>query len=86
MKESFGEVRRLKEGVAMAEQKQKMARQMMFLSKSNLEVGVGEEQEYTDALQLVLASRGEYLKTVFDYNTALAKFEEKIGRRNHAME
>ena len=86
VKESFGEVRRLKEGVAMAEQKQKMARQMMFLSKSNLEVGVGEEQEYTDALQLVLASRGEYLKTVFDYNTALAKFEEKIGRRNHAME
>ncbi|MDZ4224447.1 MAG: TolC family protein, partial [bacterium] len=86
VKESFGEVKRLKESVVMAEQKQRMARQMMFLSKSNIEVGVGEEQEYTDALQLVLASRGEYLKTVFDYNTALAKFEEKIGRKNHAME
>ncbi len=80
--EAFHEVRRLKNSVAMAEEKQKMARQMMFLSKSNLEVGVGQEQEYTDALQLVLLSRGEYLKSVFDYNVALAKFEEKIGRQN----
>ena len=54
---------------------------MMFLSKTNLDIGVGEEQQYTDALQLVLLTRGEYYKTVFDYNIALAKLEEKIGRR-----
>lgn len=86
VKEAFGDVKRLKTNVDMADEKQRMARQMMFLSKSNLEVGVGNEQEYTDALQLVLASRGEYLKSVFDYNVALAKFEEKTGRRNYAME
>src|SRR3989338_46941 len=81
VEESYREVKRLKTSVDRAEERQKMARQMMFLSKTNLDIGVGEEQQYTDALQLVLLTRGEYYKTLFDYNIALAKLEEKIGRR-----
>ena len=82
VEETFHEAQRLKTNVAKAEEKEKMAHQMMFLSKSNLDIGVGTEQEYTDSLQLYLLSQGEYLKTVFDYNVALAKLEEKVGRRD----
>ncbi|MDO8526823.1 MAG: TolC family protein [Deltaproteobacteria bacterium] len=84
VEEAYGEVLRLKGNMMHAEEKQKLARQMMFLSKSNLDIGVGQEQEYTDSLQLVLLTEGEYLKSVFEYNVSIAKLEEKLGRRNHA--
>jgi len=82
VEEAYREAKKLKENVARAEERQKMARQMMFLSKTNLDIGVGEEQPYTDALQLVLLTRGEYYKAVFDYNIALARLDEKMGRRD----
>jgi len=78
---AYHDANRLQEAMILSEEKQKMARQMMFLSKANLDIGVGEEKDYTDALQLVLLTRGEYLKSVFDYNMALAKLDQKAGRR-----
>lgn len=81
VKEAYAETRQFKENLRIAEEKKKLARQMVFLSKSSLDIGVGEEQDYTDALQLLLSSRGEYLKAVFDYNIALAKLEWKVGEK-----
>lgn len=78
---AYQDAKRLQETMTLSEEKQKMARQMMFLSKTNMDIGVGEEKDYTDALQLVLLTRGEYLKSVFDYNMALAKLDQKAGRR-----
>lgn len=78
---AYHDARRLQETMRLADEKQKMARQMMFLSKANLDIGVGEEKDYTEALQLVLLTRGEYLKSVFDYNMSVAKLDQKIGRR-----
>lgn len=77
--EAHGEALEAAKNLERAEERKKLARQMLFLSKSNIEVGVGEEDEYTDALQLVLLSKGEYYKAVFDYNVALAKLEWKAG-------
>jgi hypothetical protein len=57
-----------------------MARQMMFLSKTNYEIGIGEEKDYTDALQLVLLTRGQYFHAVFEYNLSLADLEQKVGQ------
>lgn len=79
VKQAYQEAEQAKENLARAEERKKLARQMLFLSRSNIEIGVGEEQEYTDALQLVLSTRGEYFKAVFDYNIALAKLEWKAG-------
>lgn len=81
VKETYFVAQRTRGDLYRAEEKRKLANQMLFLSKTNLDVGVGEEGEYADALQLVLLTRGEYYKALFDYNAALAKLEWKTGRR-----
>lgn len=67
------------DNVRRADKAQKYSRQLMFLTQSNYELGVGEEDEYIDALQLVLLSRGQYFEAVFNYNVALAILDEKAG-------
>ena len=79
VEKSFETAKTQKENLRRSEERQKLARQMLFLSKSNLELGVGKEEDYTDALQLVLSSKADYLKTVFDYNVALAELDWKVG-------
>lgn len=81
VEEAWLDAKRMRDNLSWAEEKKKLAHQMLFLSKSNLDVGVGEDQEYTDALQLVLLANGEYYKALFDYNVALAKLDLKIGRK-----
>ncbi|PIR16372.1 MAG: hypothetical protein COV46_08555 [Deltaproteobacteria bacterium CG11_big_fil_rev_8_21_14_0_20_49_13] len=58
---------------------EKAARQLLFLSQSNYDIGVGEQKDIVDALQLVLMTRGRYFEAVFDYNAALAQLDEKMG-------
>lgn len=79
VQEAYLNAVRSRDNVGWADEKRKLARQMLFLSKSNLDIGVGEEEEYTDALQLVLLSRGEYIKALFDYQAAKAKLDWKGG-------
>jgi len=71
---------RKRDDVKRAKKAESMARQMMFLSKTNYEIGIGDEKDYTDALQLVLLTRGQYFQAVFDYNVALADLEQKVGQ------
>lgn len=78
VEEAYGEVLRYQQDLNLAEEKKKLARQMLFLSKTNLEVGVGEEEQYTDALQLVMQSQAEYLKSLYEYNVSVAKLEWKV--------
>lgn len=79
VEQSWIEAKEALANVARSEQKRKLARQMLFFSKSNREIGVGEESEYADALQLVLLSRGEYYKALFDFNVAYSKLQWKAG-------
>ena len=79
VEEAHQEAKMFRANLQLAEEKEKLAHQMVFLSKSNLDIGVGEEKDYTDALQLLLFSKGEYYKAVFDYNVALAKLDWKVG-------
>lgn len=79
----FLEAKRHKDDVKRARKAESMARQMMFLSKTNYEIGIGDEKDYTESLQLVLLTRGKYFEAVFYYNIALAKLEEKVGEMNY---
>lgn len=67
------------DNVHRANRAQKYARQLMFLTKSNYEIGIGEEDEYTEALKLVLLTRGRYFEAIFNYNVALAILDDKVG-------
>jgi len=79
LEKAFLTAQRRKEDVKRTRAAESMARQMMFLSKSNYELGIGDEKDYTDALQLVLLSRGQYFEAVYNYNIALADLEQKVG-------
>lgn len=79
VKQSYMDTKTAFDNVMRADKAQKFARQLTFLTQSNYEIGVGEEEEYIEALQLVLLTRGRYFESVFNYNIALAVLEEKSG-------
>jgi len=57
----------------------KLARQFVFLTKTNIDIGVGDKKDYSDALQAYLVSRGRYLESVYNYNIAVAVLEQRSG-------
>ena len=79
VEKTYREAKRAEKNVDGLEEKQRLARRMMFLAKSNYDVGLGEKNEFIESLKLLLVSRAEYLKSVFDYNSILARLDEKIG-------
>ncbi len=79
VRSSYLDVKTAAANLRRAERAQKTARKLLFLTKSNREIGIGEQKDYVDALQMVLMTRGRYFESVFDYNSALAKLDEKVG-------
>jgi outer membrane protein TolC len=79
LKDAYLTVLQGKRDMGNAEQAMKLARQYVFITKTNTDIGVGEKKDYADALQAYLVSRGRYLETVFDYNVAVAALQTKIG-------
>ncbi len=78
-RKSYDEVVKLKKKVISTRRASSLSNDMVFLSKTNFELGIGEVNDYRRALELTLTTRGQYLKAVFDYNTALATLEQKVG-------
>jgi outer membrane protein TolC len=83
-RKAYEESSRLLEKVKSTKKSHSMSNQMMFLSKSNYELGIGDQEEYAEALQLLLANRGLYFKSILDYNVSLANLERKVGHDNYA--
>lgn len=79
VRKAYLETVRAYDDIKRAEKAEKLARQLMFLTQSNFELGVGDEEEYIDALELVMLTRGRYFQAVFNYNVALAILDEKAG-------
>jgi outer membrane protein TolC len=79
IKDAFLRAKVAQGNLQRARNAEKTARQILFLAQSNYDIGVGEQRELVDALQLVLLTRGRYFEAVFDYNIALAQLDEKIG-------
>jgi len=84
-KKTYEEAVKLKKKVLSARKSMSMANQMMFLSKTNYEMGIGDQEEYANSLKLVLGLRGKYFKSVFDYNCALANLEQKVGEERYGQ-
>lgn len=84
-RKTYEEVVKMKKKVMSAKKSQSMANQMMFLSKTNYEMGIGDQEEYAKALKLVLGLRGKYFKAVFEYNVSLANLEQKVGEEAYAQ-
>jgi len=68
-----------KKNMDNAREAMKTARQYVFLTKTNVDIGIGEKKDYSDALQAYLLSRGRYYSAIYDYNIAVATLEQKSG-------
>jgi outer membrane protein TolC len=79
LRETYSSVKLNGENLENNRKAMKTARQFVFLTKSNLDIGIGEKDDYADALQAYLVSRGRYLEAIFNYNIAVATLESKIG-------
>ncbi len=80
VKESFLDVRNTKLDVDRAEEAGKLSRQLLFLTQSNYDIGLAEPKDLIEALSGFLTTRGQYFESVFYYNVAVAKLDQKIGR------
>ncbi len=76
---AYSTAKRQQTEVGRQEAMQSLGRRMLFIARSNQDVGLGDDKEFIDALKLLLVSRGEYFKAVYDFNLALAVLDEKIG-------
>lgn len=79
LKKSYLELHQYQFLLSRAEQDKKAAREIVFLTKSNLDLGVGEAKDYLDALQSYLVFEGRVLEAIFNYNAAVATVKAKIG-------
>lgn len=79
LKKAYMEAKTSLDDVQRAEKAEQLAHQLTFLTQSNYDIGVGEEDEYYDALQMFLLTKGKYYEAIFNYNVALAILDEKAG-------
>lgn len=65
--------------MAKASEEKRAARQLVFLTKSNLDIGLGDKKDYLDALQSYLLFQGREYEAIFHYNVAVHTLLSKIG-------
>ncbi|MFA5812331.1 MAG: TolC family protein [bacterium] len=85
IRKAYLEAKRAKYNLTLAKKAQSVANQMMFITKINMDIGIGETEKYGDALKYVLLSRGLFFKSIFDYNMALADLEQRVGEARYAQ-
>lgn len=79
LKKSFLELKQHSFLLSRAESDKRAARQIVFLTKSNLDIGLGEKKDYLDALQTYLLFQGRAYEAIFSYNSAVATLKQKMG-------
>lgn len=79
LRDTFLTVRQYKKDLEESDKAYRLARQLVFLTKTNLDVGVGDKKDYADALQAYLLMKGRYYESVFNYNVSVATLISKVG-------
>ncbi len=79
IREAYLDVQHQEKNLDNAHEAMKTARQYVFLTKTNVDIGIGNKKEYSDALQAYLVSQGRYLEAVLKFNIAVATLEDKSG-------
>jgi outer membrane protein TolC len=79
LKNSYLELKQHQFMLSRAQGDIKAARQIVFLNKSNLDIGLGDKKDYLDALQSYLVFQGRAYEAIFNYNSAVATLKMKMG-------
>jgi outer membrane protein len=79
VRDAYLSVKETKADLENFEKAYRLARQLVFLTKSNYDVGVGDKKDYGDSLQGFLLTKGRYYEAIFNYNVAVATLINKVG-------
>jgi outer membrane protein TolC len=79
LREAYVGVQQNGRNLENAREAMQTARQYVFLTKSNIDIGLGEKKDYSDSLQAYLLSQGRYLEAIMKFNLAVATLEQKVG-------
>lgn len=79
IRKTYYEVEEAVSLMAKSGKEKKAARQMVFLTKSNLDIGIGDKKDYFDALQSYLIFQGREYEAIFNYNVAVSSLKKRIG-------
>jgi len=76
---AYLEAARSKEEVELGRQASKIGRALMFFAKSNADIGIGDSIRLKNALIRFNEARFEHLRSIFDFNVAVAKLSQAVG-------
>lgn len=79
LKKAYLELKRARSLMIKAKAEKKAAKQMVFLTKSNLDLGIGEKKDHLEAIQSYLLFQGRHLEAVFNFNVAVAEMQKRTG-------
>ncbi len=79
IRDAYLTVQQNKKNMENSDEAMKTARQYVFLTKTNTDIGLGDKKDYSDALQAYLLSRGRFFEAIYNYNIAVATLEQKAG-------
>ncbi len=79
IRKNYGDVQEAASLMRKSEEEKKAARQLVFLTKSNLDIGIGDRKDYLDGLQSYLVFQGRSFEAVYNYNVAVSSLKQKIG-------
>lgn len=65
-----------------AKEEKKTAQQIVFLTKSNIDIGLGDKKDYLEALQSYLVFQGREFESIYNYNVAIFELKKKVGLLN----
>lgn len=80
IRKTYSEVKKARSLMWKASKEKKAARQMVFLTKSNLDIGLGDKKDYLDALQSYLLFQGREYEAIYNNNVAICDLKMKTGR------
>lgn len=80
IRKTYSEVKKARSLMRKANKEKKAARQMVFLTKSNLDIGLGDKKDYLDALQSYLLFQGREYEAIYNNNVAVCDLKMKTGK------
>lgn len=78
---AYRQAARMKEEVERGKRARKLTRALLFFTKSNWDIGVGDPVKLKDALIRFNEARFDHLKSIFEFNVACAKLSQAVGEK-----
>lgn len=79
IRKSYIQLREAKRLMEEAAEAKRNAHQIVFLTKSNLDIGIGDKKDYLDALQTSLVFQGREFEAIYNFNVAVSELKRRVG-------